>query len=158
MLLSFLAGKPLAVGAAAPAFSLPDQNGNTISLQSLRGKPVVLVFYPGDDTLICTRQLCEIRDDWSEFQKLGATVLGVNRQDASSHSSFISKYNFPFPLLVDSGNVMCRAYKTGRRFVFRTVYVIGPDGRIVYAQRGKPSTAEILSAIEGSRSASAATS
>lgn len=148
-MLAWLFSGPLEVGALAPEFSLPDESGRTISLAGLKGKPVVLVFYPGDDTSICTQQLCEIRDDWAAFKRLGAAVYGVNGQSANAHGKFSAKYRFPFPLLVDSGWEMSRAYNVGWGIVRRTVYVIGPDGRIAYAQRGKPSTAEILSAIEG---------
>ena len=148
-MLAWLFGGPLEVGAPAPPFSLPDENGRNVSLAGLKGKAIVLVFYPGDDTSICTQQLCEIRDDWAAFKRLGAAVYGVNGQGSNAHGKFSAKYKFPFPLLVDSGWEMSRAYNAGWGLVRRTVYVIGPDGRIAYAQRGKPSTAEILSAIEG---------
>jgi peroxiredoxin Q/BCP len=147
----WLIGAPLSVGSVAPTFARPDENGRTVSLAALKGKPVVLVFYPGDDTAICTRQLCEIRDDWRAFQRLGAAVYGVNGQGANAHGRFAAKHKFPFPLLVDHGWLTCKQYNAGWGIVRRTVYVIGSDGRIAYAKRGKPSTAEILSAIEGSR-------
>ena len=150
-MLAWLFGPPLPVGSVAPPFSLTDENDRPVSLKSLKGKPVVLVFYPGDDTAICTKQLCEIRDDWAAFKRLGAAVYGVNGQGANSHGKFAAKYKFPFPLLVDKGWVVSKQYRAGWGFIRRTVYVIGPDGRILYAQRGKPSTTEILSAIEGSR-------
>ena len=152
-MLDWLFGGPLAVGEPAPDFALPDENERTVTLAQLHGKPVVLVFYPGDDTPVCTKQLCEIRDDWPAFRKLGAAVYGVNGQGTNSHGKFVAKYKFPFPLLVDGGWEMCRAYKCGWGVVRRTVYVIGPDGRIAYAKRGKPSTAEIRAAIEGLRKA-----
>jgi len=150
-MLDWLFGGPLQVGSQAPPFALTDENERTVTLKSLKGKPVVLVFYPGDDTSICTKQLCEIRDDWAAFKRLGAAVYGVNGQGAEAHGKFAAKYRFPFPLLVDQGWGMSKAYHAGWGVVRRTVYVIGPDGRILYAQRGKPSTADILSAIEGSR-------
>ena len=149
-MLAWLFGPPLPVGSVAPPFSLTDENDRPVSLKSLKGKPVVLVFYPGDDTAICTKQLCEIRDDWAAFKRLGAAVYGVNGQSANAHGKFAAKYKFPFPLLVDKGWEMSKEYRAGWGLIRRTVYVIGPDRRIVYAQRGKPSTAEILSAIEGS--------
>jgi thioredoxin-dependent peroxiredoxin len=149
-MLDWLFGDPLAPGTAAPLFTLSDERGRAVSLAALHGRPVVLVFYPGDDTPICTKQLCEIRDDWAAFERLGAAVYGVNGQGASAHSRFVSKCKFPFPLLVDGGWHVCREYRAGWGVVRRTVYVIGPDGRIVYAKRGKPSIAEILAAIEGS--------
>jgi peroxiredoxin Q/BCP len=145
----WLIGPPLPVGSVAPTFDLPDESGRTVSLSNLKGKPVVLVFYPGDDTAICTKQLCEIRDDWKSFQSHHAVVYGVNGQGSETHGKFSAKYRFPFPLLVDQGWLTCKQYNAGWGLVRRTVYVIGPDGRIAYAQRGKPSTAEILAAIEG---------
>lgn len=148
-MLESLFGAPLPVGSLAPPFALTDENERVVSLKALKGKPVVLVFYPGDDTAICTRQLCEIRDDWAAFKRLGAAVYGVNGQGANAHGKFAAKYKFPFPLLVDRGWLMSKQYRAGWGFIRRTVYVIGPDGRIRYAQRGKPSTAEILAAIEG---------
>jgi peroxiredoxin Q/BCP len=148
-MLEWLFGDPLPVGSVAPSFALTDENERIVSLKSLKGKPVVLVFYPGDDTAICTKQLCEIRDDWAAFKRFGAAVYGVNGQGVNAHGKFAAKYKFPFPLLVDQGWLMCKQYRAGWVLVRRTVYVIGPDGRIRYAQRGKPSTADILSAIEG---------
>jgi peroxiredoxin Q/BCP len=153
-MLDWLLGGPLKVGSQAPPFALTDEQERVVTLEALKGKPAVLVFYPGDDTTICTKQLCEIRDDWDAFKRLGAAVYGVNGQSATAHGKFAAKYKFPFPLLVDKGWEMSKAYHAGWGFVRRTVYVIGPDGRIFYAQRGKPSTADILSAIEGSKTTS----
>ena len=151
-MLDWLFGSPpLAVGSPAPDFSVPDHNGSRVTLQEFRGRNVVLVFYPADNTSVCTKQLCEIRDDWAAFKRLGAAVYGVNGQGAEAHGKFAAKYRFPFPLLVDKGWEMSKAYHAGWGVVRRTVYVIGRDGRILYAQRGKPSTADILSAIEGSK-------
>ena len=148
-MLDWLSGGLLKVGAIAPAFLLMDESRRVVSLASLRGKPVVLVFYPGDDTAVCTKQLCEIRDDWAAFKRLGAAVFGINGQGTGAHGKFAAKYRFPFPLLVDHGWITSRAYGAGWGIVRRSVYVIGQDGRISYAERGKPSTAEILAAIEG---------
>lgn len=148
-MLNWLFGGPLEVGSVAPAFTATDENERVVSLAALKGRPVVLVFYPGDDTTICTQQLCEIRDDWAAFKGRNVAVYGVNGQGAGAHGKFSAKYKFPFPLIVDQGWEMSRAYRAGWGLVRRTVYVIGPDGRIAYAQRGKPSTAEILAAIEG---------
>ena len=148
-MLAWLFAPPLPVGSAAPPFSLKDENDRAISLNAAKGKPVVLIFYPADDTAICTKQLCEIRDDWAAFKRLGAAVYGINGQGANAHGKFAAKYKFPFPLLVDKGWQTCKNYRAGWGIIRRTVYVIGPDGRILYAKRGKPSTAEILSAIEG---------
>src|SRR6187399_2495056 len=112
-MLDWLFGGPLQVGSQAPPFALTDENERTVTLKSLKGKPVVLVFYPGDDTTICTKQLCEIRDDWAAFKRLGAAVYGVNGQGAEAHGKFAAKYRFPFPLLVDQGWEMSKAYHAG---------------------------------------------
>jgi len=135
---------PLPVGTQAPDFSLPDDAGRTVSLASLRGRTVVLVFYPGDDTPGCTKQLCEFRDDWGEAQARGAEVFGVNPQSAKSHTKFRQKFRFPFPLLVDAGQKVASLYHANGLLVKRTVYRIGPDGTIQFAQRGMPSAKEVL--------------
>lgn len=143
-MLGWLFSDPLAVGTKAPEFSLPDQDGKTVTLSSLHGKNVVLVFYPGDDTMVCTRQLCEFRDRWEQAKMRNVVVYGVNPQSPDSHKKFRNKYKFPFPLLVDRGQKTGEAYHTNGLFVKRTVYLIGPDGTIRYAKRGKPAPEEVL--------------
>lgn len=145
-MLSWLISDPLAVGSEAPDFSLPDDQGNTVSLQTLRGRSVVLVWYPGDDTSVCRKQLCELRDEWGELGKRGIAVYGVNPQSAESHAKFRAKFSFPFPLLVDRSQKVGQLYHTHGIVAKRTVYVIGPDGRIRFSKRGKPSVQDILSA------------
>jgi thioredoxin-dependent peroxiredoxin len=145
-MLDWLFSNPLPAGSPAPDFTLPQQDGGTVSLSKLRGKNVVLVFYPGDDTLVCRKQLCEFRDQWSEARKLNTQVFGVNPASAASHSKFQEKYRLPFPLLVDAGQKVAALYRANGLFVKRTVYLIGPDGVIRYAQRGKPDPAEVLAA------------
>ncbi|OYT71578.1 MAG: peroxiredoxin [Chloracidobacterium sp. CP2_5A] len=99
------------VGDPAPDFSLPASDGKTYSLSQFRGqRHVVLVFYPGDDTPTCTAQLCDYRDGWDEFQKLDAVILGVSTNDMTAHKKFAEKFSFPFPLLEDKGNQLCKAY------------------------------------------------
>jgi peroxiredoxin Q/BCP len=142
---SWLFSDPLPVGATAPEFSLPDESGGTVTLSKLRGHNVVLVFYPGDDTPGCTKQLCQFRDDWSEATARGVQVFGVNPQGARSHGQFRKKFNFPFPLLVDQGQKVGELYHTHGLIVKRTVYLIGPDGKIRFARRGMPSPSEVLS-------------
>lgn len=137
---------PLPVGSAAPDFSLQDDSGKTVTLSGLRGKNVVLVFYPGDDTPGCTRQLCEFRDQWSSVRQKGVEVFGVNPQGAARHLRFRQKYQFPFPLLVDTGRQTAKAYNASGLIVKRTVYLIGPDGTIRFAQRGMPKPSEVLAA------------
>ena len=145
-MLSWLFSSPLPPGALAPDFTLADDSGGTVSLSALRGKRVVLVFYPADDTPGCTKQLCQFRDDWSEARKAGVEVFGVNPGSAKSHGKFRGKFQFPFPLLVDSGQKVAALYHANGIIVKRTVYGIGPDGVIRFAQRGMPSPSEVLRA------------
>ena len=146
-ILSWLFSQPLAVGSPAPQFTLPDQNGRPVSLRDFQGqKNVLLVFYPGDDTSICTKQLCELRDDWSTVQSKDTVVLGINPQSAESHQKFIAKQHYPFPLLVDKGQKVAGDYHASGLIVRRTVYLIGKDGRIQFAQRGKPKPESVLMA------------
>jgi peroxiredoxin Q/BCP len=132
----------------APDFSLVDHDGNPVHLAGFQGRShVVLVFYPGDDTGVCTQQLCEFRDEWDRVRSKGCTVLGVNPQSAESHRKFIGKYRYPFPLLVDKGKSVARLYNASGPVIRRTVYLIGDDGRIKFAQRGKPIPSLVLDAI-----------
>jgi peroxiredoxin Q/BCP len=147
-MLSWLFSEPLAVGAQAPDFSLPDEHGNVVKLSQLRGHNVVLVWYPGDDTAICRKQLCEFRDSWAAAESKGMLVYGVNPFGAESHRKFREKFQFPFPLLVDKGQLVGELYRTSGLWVKRTVYVIGKDGRIRYARRGKPPVSEVLAAAD----------
>jgi thioredoxin-dependent peroxiredoxin len=144
----WLFSDPLRVGDVAPDFALPDQDGNTVSLSSLAGKNVVLVFYPADETTVCTKQLCEFRDSWAIAQEKNAVVLGVNPAGAKKHAAFKSHHQFPFPLLVDSGQKMATDYHANGLIVKRTVYLIGKSGKIRYARRGKPDPQEVLAAAE----------
>ena len=145
-MLDWLFSDPLPVGTLAPDFSLPDQDGKIISLSALRGRNVVLVFYPGDDTTVCRRQLCEFADRWAAAQQRNTLVFGVNPQSAKSHVRFRANSRLPFPLLVDSGQKMGDSYHTRGWVAKRTVYLIGPDGHIRYAKRGVPAPDEVLAA------------
>ena len=147
-MLSSLFSDPLPVGSAAPDWTMLDQDGNPVALSSLRGKNVVLVFYPRDETPVCRAQLCEFRDAWEEAEAKNTVVFGVNPQSASSHAGFRNANRLPFPLLVDEGGQVCNAYKTKSLMTKRTVYLIGPDGVIRYARRGKPPVAEVLASAE----------
>jgi peroxiredoxin Q/BCP len=131
-------------GQPAPDFELESDSGERVSLQGLRGKPVVLYFYPKDDTSGCTTQACQIRDSWIEFQRLGAVVLGVSPDDAESHGKFRAKFDLPFPLLVDSDHAVAEAYGAwgekknyGRTYqgIIRSGFVIAPDGTLAAAKR-----------------------
>ena len=143
-MISSLFSDPLPVGTPAPDWTLRDQDGNVVSLVSLRGKNVVLVFYPRDETPTCRAQLCEFRDAWGQAQAKNTVVFGINPQKASSHAGFRDNNALPFPLLVDEGGKVCSAYNTRGLMTKRTVYLIGPDGVIRYASRGKPAVSEVL--------------
>ena len=92
----------LQIGDPAPDFTLPDQNGKTVSLSDLKGQRVVIYFYPKDDTPGCTKEACNFRDQWSAFEQHGIKVLGISKDGAASHSRFIAKYELPFTLLTDA--------------------------------------------------------
>jgi len=143
-MLDWLFSDPLPAGAQAPDFTLPAQGGKAVSLSKLRGSNVVLVFYPGDDTPVCRKQLCEFRDQWEQARRRNTQVFGVNPAGAESHRRFQEKHRFPFPLLVDAGQKVAALYHANGLFVKRTVYLIGPDGTIRYARRGKPDPEEVL--------------
>ena len=135
-------------GKPAPAFSLTSDTGETVTLESLRGKPVVLYFYPKDNTPGCTRQACGIRGAWSEFQRRGAVVLGVSPDSERSHVKFKEKYDLPFTLLADPDHLVAEAYGVwvekknyGRTSmsVERSSFVIDVDGNIArILRRVKP--------------------
>jgi peroxiredoxin Q/BCP len=97
-------------GQKAPAFSLPSSEGETVSLKQLRGKKLVLYFYPKDDTPGCTRQACAFRDVHAQMRKAGAVVYGVSPDSVDSHSRFRAKYKLPFPLLADTDKTVARKY------------------------------------------------
>jgi len=131
-------------GKPAPDFSLTSDTGETISLASLRGKPVVLYFYPKDDTPGCTVQACSIRDSWGEFERRGAVVLGVSPDGVTSHVKFKQKYGLPFPLLADTGREVAEAYGVwveksmlGKKYmgIERSTFVIAPDGTVAKVMR-----------------------
>ena len=126
-------------GTTAPAFTLTDAAGRSVSLADLAGRDVVLYFYPKDDTPGCTKEACGFRDAWDDLQAMGVAVLGVSADDADSHERFAAKYRLPFTLLSDPDHHVMRAYgaygeKTlyGRKTVgvIRSTVWIGPDGRV----------------------------
>ena len=92
----------LAIGDAAPDFTLPDQDGKPLTLSSLRGQRVVIYFYPKDDTPGCTKEACNFRDRWSDLESQGIRVLGISKDNAASHGKFIAKFTLPFTLLTDA--------------------------------------------------------
>ena len=151
---SWLPRDPLPVGNKAPDFTLSSETGKKVQLSALRGKNVVLVFYPGDHTLICRRQLCEFRDAWPDLRGQRTVVFGINPQSAESHREFSARNTFPFPLLVDKNQRVAALYNCDGGLVNRTVYLVGLDGRIRYARRGMPRPQEVLAAAVQTRQAS----
>jgi peroxiredoxin Q/BCP len=145
---SWLFSDPLPVGQVAPAFTLRDQDGNSVSLHALQGRNVVLVFYPADETTLCTRQLCEFRDNWALAQSKDAAVFGINPASEAKHARFRAHHDFPFALLADPGQRVGADYRAKGLIVKRTVYLIGRSGKIRYAKRGKPVPEEVLAAAE----------
>lgn len=128
------------VGKAAPEFTLQDQDGTKVSLKSFKGKqPVVLYFYPKDDTSGCTKQACAFRDARAEYEAAGAKVIGVSPDDVASHRKFATKYELPFTLLADPDTTVCQAYGVwkeksmyGKKYmgVERTTFLIDKAGKI----------------------------
>jgi peroxiredoxin Q/BCP len=129
----------LQAGDPAPEFSADTNGGGHVSLAGFRGKPVILYFYPKDDTPGCTKEACAFRDQFAGFQKKGAIVLGVSTDPVKAHDKFVEKFKLPFTLLADVDKKIVSAYgvwgeKTfmGRKYMgtHRVTFLIGPDGRI----------------------------
>jgi peroxiredoxin Q/BCP len=129
----------IAEGQEAPDFELTSDTGETVKLSRLRGKPVVLYFYPKDDTPGCTTQACGIRDAYGEFERAGAVVLGVSPDDERSHVKFRSKYELPFTLLADTEHAVAERYGVwgekkymGKKYmgISRSTFVIDEDGKV----------------------------
>jgi peroxiredoxin Q/BCP len=143
----------LKIGDPAPPFSLTTEKGENVILSDVLAKgPVVLIFYPMDQTPGCTAQLCAVRNDAPRYAEAGVQVFGVNGGDANSHQRFVARYNLTAPLLVDKGLATAAAYDAVVnlgliRIINRTVVGIGRDGKIVFFKRGSPSTDEILAAV-----------
>lgn len=123
----------LSVGTDAPAFTAKDTNGNTVSLSDFAGKTVVLYFYPKDDTPGCTKQACSFRDAQADYQNKDVVVLGVSKDDETSHQKFTQKYDLNFPLLADTDGSIISAYDVdGGGYAKRVTYVIDSNGKIVH--------------------------
>jgi peroxiredoxin Q/BCP len=147
-------------GEKAPDFTLTSDAGKAVQLAGQRGHPVVLYFYPKDDTPGCTKEACGLRDDYAEYEKAGVTVFGVSPDTVASHVKFKEKYHLPFALLADEGHAVCDAYGAwgpkkfaGREYmgVLRTTFLIGADGRILRVfENVKPEghSGEILAALK----------
>ena len=146
-------------GDAAPAFEGADQDGNPLSLEQFRGKKLVLYFYPKDDTPGCTKEACNLRDNYSDLLKRGFAVVGVSADTAKKHQKFIHKYELPFPLLVDEDKTVINAYGVwglkkfmGREYdgIHRVTFVIDEEGRIekiIDKVKTADHTAQILEAL-----------
>jgi thioredoxin-dependent peroxiredoxin len=131
---------PISSGIPAPDFMLLDENGVLRKLSDYRGQPVVLYFYPKDDTPGCTTEACNFRDDYSAYQQAGVTILGVSPDSPKSHTKFKAKFGLPFTLLADEQHQVCEQYGVwglkkfmGREYdgVFRTTFLIDAQGQIV---------------------------
>jgi len=153
---------PISAGISAPDFSLLDENSQPRKLSDYRGKPVVLYFYPKDDTPGCTTEACNFRDDYPVYEQAGIVILGVSPDTPKDHAKFRAKYNLPFTLLADNDRAVCKAYGVwgpkkfmGKEYegVYRTTFVIDPDGMIVKVfENVKPEghSKEVLEALKKS--------
>ena len=144
------------IGENAPDFTLRDGGGKDWNLAEHAGKVVVLLFYPGDDTPVCTKQMCSVRDNWGDYTKTGAEVVGISTDSAQSHEKFAAKYELPMTLLTDEKGVTLekfamKSWLPGR--AARGVVVIDKTGKIAYHKVQslslfRPDDAEIIAAIE----------
>ncbi len=150
------------VNDKAPEFTLPDENGQEISLKSLRGKTVVLYFYPRADTPGCTVEACEFRDTYKQMQKTGAVLLGISPDTPKAQKKFQEKFHLPFSLLADAEKKVAIAFDVlkeknmyGKKVmgVVRTTFIIGPDGKVQHVfEKVKPEghSAEVLAYLKES--------
>jgi thioredoxin-dependent peroxiredoxin len=151
---------PISAGIQAPDFTLPDENNVSRRLSDFRGRPVVLYFYPKDDTPGCTTEACNFRDDYSGYVNADLVILGVSPDSSRSHLKFKTKYSLPFPLLADEGHKVCNEYGVwgpkklmGRGYegVLRTTFLIDSNGRIAKVfENVRPAehSAEVLEAAK----------
>lgn len=140
------------IGQLAPEIDLPDGNGERWQLSNQRGKTVVLIFYPGDETPVCTKQLCSVRDNWSRYRAAGAEVVGINTDSVEKHHRFAENHELPLRLLSDAKGDVIRAYEMKSFFgTKRGVVVIDKNGYIRYRKVVlpvfRPGDDEILEAI-----------
>ncbi len=155
---------PLVPGATAPDFALTSDTGETVRLSELRGKTVVLFFYPKDNTSGCTAQACGFRDAWPQIEDANAVVLGISPDGQASHARFRAKFDLPFHLLVDADHAVAEAYGAwGKKSLYgrfydgniRSHFVIDPEGRIKDAQvkvSPKNSVERAIGALSGPKS------
>lgn len=146
------------IGDTAPDFILKDGKGNDWTLSDHHGKVVVLLFYPGDDTPVCTKEMCSVRDHWSDYQRSGAEVVGISTNSVESHDKFANKYSLPLTLLADEKGEVRDKYGANSLLPGRTArseFVIDPQGKIAYKKIRpiglfRPSDKEVLNAIKAS--------
>jgi peroxiredoxin Q/BCP len=147
------------LGTPAPDFALPDADGNQWRLADQRGKVVVLLFYPGDETPICTRQMCSVRDNWEDYVATGAEVVGISTNTVASHKDFAEHHNLPLRLLADVDRKVADAYGAKSLIpgkVARSVFVIDAGGAIRYRDIRalglfRPKDDEIIQAIRAAQ-------
>lgn len=146
------------VGDVAPEFTLPGTGGRTYTLSQFKGQTVVVVFYPGDDTPVCTKQLNSYNNELSAFEDVGAQVLAISAQDMESHEQFAAKHGFKFPLLADTDKSVANLYGTVGPLGFprRSVFVVDAQGIIRYAHRAIAgltfrSVDELVEAVQAAR-------
>jgi peroxiredoxin Q/BCP len=158
-------GKPasstLDVGSTAPSFELFDESGATVSSRTLSGKPYLLYFYPKDDTPGCTKEACDIRDNFGRFGKQGLRVLGVSPDSQQSHAKFGKKYGLPFTLLSDPEKTLANAYGVwgpkknyGKEYmgIVRSSFLIGADGKLKKVYRGVKVNGHVDAVLEDASS------
>ncbi|WP_100623206.1 thioredoxin-dependent thiol peroxidase [Candidatus Coxiella mudrowiae] len=130
---------PIEIGQPPPNFTLQTDEGELLSLKNLKGKKIILYFYPKDDTPGCTKEACGFRDVWFDLIKAGATVLGISKDSVKTHQSFKKKYNLPFPLLSDKEGAICERYgvmvdknRFGKKYrgIERTTFLIDEKGNV----------------------------
>ena len=143
------------IGDNAPDFTIKDGSGNDWTLSEHRGRTVVLMFYPGDDTPVCTKEMCSVRDHWSAYQATGAVVVGISTDSVESHDKFADKYDLPLRLLSDPEGKVRDLY--GAKSILpgrtgRAEFVIDPRGKLTYKKVRpiglfRPSDADVIAAI-----------
>ena len=147
----------LKVGDAAPAFTAPSDSGQNLSLRDLRGKKVILYFYPKDNTPGCTKEACDFRNAMDRLQSKGVAVLGVSPDSVASHQKFKTKYSLPFPLIVDEDHRIAEAYGVwqekslyGRKFmgIVRSTFVIDDEGKIAEVRQKVKVNGHVESLLE----------
>ena len=138
-------------GKAAPMFTLKDTDGNKVALRELKGKNVVVYFYPRDDTPGCTKEACGFRDLWAEIQETNTVVLGISPDDEAAHRKFVDKYSLPFTLLCDPNHTVMEKYEAygekmmygkKRMGVIRSTVIVGPNGKVLKHWRRVPRAAD----------------